>query len=70
MKVIPCGKAGASRRTDNVPLGDHLVRRDLDAAEMTVHAKKAETMIYKNGIAINTQVFGKCNPSVIGGRDC
>jgi hypothetical protein len=69
MEVVPSGQAGASGGANYITLRNRLVSGDLDAAQMAVHAKEVETMIYDNGFSVDTNVFGKCNPSAISGRD-
>ena len=68
MEMIASGQPCSPCEADYVTLREHLISCNLDSAEMSVHAKKAKTMIQEDSLTINTQVFGKCNASIVGSR--
>ena len=54
MEMIASGQPCSPCKTDYISPGDHLISCNLDSAEMSIHAKKAETMIQKDCVTINT----------------
>ncbi len=69
VKVIASGHAGIARPADDLSLVNIRTRADIHLRQVGIHGKDMGTVIDDNAVAINTEILGKDDNTIVGGLD-